>query len=201
MKTIMTKSKSTAPTLFLSCPDDILLRLVTVLQSGFFRSTAEGESILSFLMSIEGFSEKYIVDEVQTIFFNGDALDDMEATITGEKAVIALSAAMPGLAGAILRKGSPVGALKKSRTDASEISGGSYVDVQVKLFNTVALDRGPELFTHGIRLKTIELLSFLDIRPSIVTALGNLVFDGHTIHASELKNSISTHPEIFIQIH
>lgn len=201
MKTIMTKSKSTAPTLLFRCPDNILLRLVTVLQSGFFRSTAEGESILSFLMSIEGFSEKYIVDEVQTIFFNGDALDDMEATIIGEKAVIALSAAMPGLAGAILRKGSPVGALKKSRTNSSGVSGGSYVDVQVKLFNTVALDRGPELFTRGIRLKTIELISFLDLRPSIVKALGDLVFDGHTIHTSDLKNSISAHPEIFIQTH
>jgi hypothetical protein len=181
----------TLPLLSLNCSHDCLLRLVTVLQSGFMHRCREGQTISSCLLGLEGFTREYIEKEIQTIFYNGDALDDLEAELGGDRPTIALSSAMPGLAGAILKRNSPCGILRKTRSVKQSGTTGKLLDVEIKLFNTVALDRGPTLFQQGIIIKSADLSSFLALRPSLLGSFNNLIFSGKPISADDLLGSIS----------
>ena len=72
-----------------------------------------------------GISESYLNERVQTIFLNGRAVDDLFGEVVGNNSTIALSAAMPGLAGAVFRKGGMLSSLRNPRagTDPGCVSG------------------------------------------------------------------------------
>jgi hypothetical protein len=184
----------------LNCPDDSLLRLVTVLQSGFLHRCRQGETIFSCLLGLKGFTREYIDKEIQTIFYNGDALDDLEAELSGDRPIIALSSAMPGLAGAILKRNSPCGILRKTRTVEHSGAADRLLDVVIKLFNTVALDRGPTLFQQGIIIKSSDLSSFLALRPGLLESFNNITLTGGAISSADLLGSISGHRLVTIKV-
>jgi hypothetical protein len=188
------------PLLTLTCPHNSLLRLVTVLQSGFLHRCREGETILSCLLGLEGFPREYIEKEIQTIFYNGDALDDMEAELSGDRPTIALSSAMPGLAGAILKKNSPCGILRKTRSVEHSGTAGRLLDVTIKLFNTVALDLGPALFQQGIIIKNSDLSSFLALRPGLLESFSDITLAGNAISPVDLLGSISENRLLTIKV-
>ncbi len=179
------------PALSFTCGSAELIRLTTVLQSGFIAVGHEGDSILSFLLTLDGFTEQYLAEDVQTIFYNGDALDDFDQALSGPKATLALGAAMAGLAGAIMKKGSICGAFRKSRTVQNVKERGKQVEVLVKLFNTVARKRGPQLFASGVRLNTRDLVHFLELRPSLLEAFADITLDDAKIAASELVDALA----------
>ena len=189
------------PSLFFNCGNKELVRLTTVLQSGFLAVAIEGDTIFSFLLTLDGFTEDYLINEVQTIFYNGDALDDLESEIAGPKATVALAAAMPGLAGAIMKKGSPCGALRKTRNIQQVKHKGEPVEILVKLFNTVARDRGPQLFSTGIRMNSRDLVLFLELRPTLVDAFEDIIFDSAEIQTSDFIASISKFEQLNIEVH
>jgi hypothetical protein len=190
----------TPPLLTLNCPHDSLLRLVTVLQSGFLHRCREGETITSCLLGLEGFTREYIEKEIQTIFYNGDALDDLETVLSGDRPIIALSSAMPGLAGAILKRNSPCGILRKSRSVGPSATSGRLLNTEIKMFNTVALDRGPTLFQRGITIKSSDLSSFLALRPSLLDSFSNVTLAGSVISETDLLESISSHRLLTIKV-
>ena len=53
-----------------------------------------------------GLSPEYVDKRIQTLFLNGKAIDNPDTALLKEDSTLALSAAMPGLLGATLRKGS-----------------------------------------------------------------------------------------------
>lgn len=188
------------PELRFTCPEDQLIRLATVLQSGFHVKGTAGNSIFSLLTTIPGFTEAYIVDEIQTIFFNGDAIDDMEAILHGPTATIALAGAMPGLAGAIVRKGSPWGALRKTRTTHDTDSTGDQIDVLIKLFNTVAADKGADVLTQAVRINALDLIHFLELRPSLLHSFRDITLDGAPIAVDKLNETIASHDQLQVKV-
>jgi len=103
-------------------------------------------TIREFLISLPGFTDQYLDERVQTIFHNGKAIDDIDVTFLKDKDILALSAAMPGLAGAIFRKGGRHAPLRtqsgKNDKAQNETDSGT---VTLKLFNMIATERGPEL--------------------------------------------------------
>ena len=195
----MNKQKDKLPTLKCTIADKDLARLVTFLQSGFFLTTQNGTPFLSVLLSLPGFTNDYIRSDIGTLFLNGDAIDDFDLPLTGTTATIALSSAMPGLCGTILKKGSPHAALRKTRVAAPAVSSGAEVLVQIKLFNTIALERGPELIKHGVRIRAADLVSFLSLRPSLLQAMHALSLDGKTISPEQLPDTLAPHAEIVLQ--
>lgn len=190
---------TTLPTLSFDCADDKLLRLSTMLQSGFVEIGRQGETILSFLLTLDGFSESYLDREVQTVFYNGDALDELDTPLAGETATIALGSAMPGLAGAIMKKGSICGALRKNRQIVDTESAGEPVAVRVKLFSTVARQRGPQLLLKGLKIDAGDLLHFLEIRPQLVRAMKNIRFRGQTVQPQELLEILTLCDTILVK--
>lgn len=151
----------------------------TVLQAGIVMQTRRGDKLGVFLDKLPGFTHEYIINAIQTIFLNGTAIDDLETPLAGDCPVLALSAAMPGLAGAIFRKNSFHAALRTTHKEEQAAHGDNAVaSVHLKLFNSIARDRGPALLTGGVSIKTSSLLSFFQTSPAMLNHLRSFRIDG-----------------------
>lgn len=120
------------------------------------RSTLE--SILHDQLSV---SCDYLKHRIQTILVNSRAVDapDQVEVIDGD--VIALSAAMPGLVGATLRRGSHLSSMRREITH-NQIAAGSGMKpsgtITLKLFNMVASELGPRILNGPFLLKKDDLV-------------------------------------------
>lgn len=77
-------------------PEEKIDPYTTLLQSGILLECQVRQPIGVFLNSLPGFDMDYIVDKRQTIFLEGNAVDDMEAVFSNSSPVLALSAAHAG---------------------------------------------------------------------------------------------------------
>ncbi len=111
-----------------------------------------------------GLAEDYLENRVQTVFLNGHPVDDVNRATVGEGATVALSAAMPGLVGAVLRKGGALAALRKNITYRNDASAHETCEgrVIVKLFNMTTREVGPLLLARGIWMEGAELREVFD---------------------------------------
>ncbi len=138
-------------------------RFLPLLGEGFLVQGPGGESVEGFLQKAAGISPAYLKERVQTVFLDGRALDDFSTAVVEGGAVLALSAAMPGLAGAVLRRGGFYAAMRRQ---ISHAAGGSVatdapVTVTLKLFNLVAREIGPGLLERGVRIPGRQLRDFI----------------------------------------
>jgi len=144
-------------------------KLIPIFQQGICLRTSVGLPLAEVLEDA-GFSAKYLAEKVQTVFLDGSAIDDLDGVIVKSGCVIALSAAMPGLAGAILRKGSPISGLrsKTPSATAAHSTADTVATVRLKLFNRVAEEMGPELLFKGILIKKSDFDNFVAGRPGLL---------------------------------
>lgn len=185
------KDQLSVPTLRMSVTGDALPLFTTVLQSGIEIKTAHGETLGKFLSNFPGFTAKYLADTVQTIFLNGTAVDDLSLPLTGSNPVLALSAAMPGLAGAIFRKNSFHAALRTdTKTLSSESEQKKSISVTLKLFNSIARDRGADLLKTGLCLQSKQLANFLTNRPHLAEHIVRIQFADKEIAYEELPAAL-----------
>ena len=82
-------------------------------------------------------------------------VDDLESAELRPGSTLTLSAAMPGLVGATLRKGGFYSAMRseiswKAGGDASERHDGPPSTIRLKLFNTVLREIGPTVLRRGV---------------------------------------------------
>ena len=138
---------------------------------GFHLNGSSGVSIREVLGDWAGISSDYLDAVVQTIFHNGRAVDDDRKVMVADGSVIALSAAMPGLVGAVFRKNSPVAGMRTmnfppstQRPDTgspAQSAAGSAalpslvsgdITIALKFFNRVNADLGPLFLRRGIRV-------------------------------------------------
>ncbi|HPS59414.1 MAG TPA: hypothetical protein PK514_15025 [Spirochaetota bacterium] len=126
--------------------------LYSELQNGFYMEAAEGTSIRSFLTNSCGIPESYIKDKIKTIFHNNNPVDSLDSVKVSNGSVCAVSGAMPGLVGAMMRMGSPYASMRESITEKGEdISAtGKTVFVKLKLFNVILGDLGQGFISGGV---------------------------------------------------
>jgi hypothetical protein len=200
-KTFRMDDQQSLSHLVLTITPEKLPLFTTVLQSGIEIMTPAGTSLGQFLSALPGFTAEYLADAVQTIFHNGTAIDDLTTLFYGEKPVLALSAAMPGLAGAIFRRNSFHAAL---RSEIKAKPAGSLSEkpltVTLKLFNTIALERGKELLALGVRLPAAVLSSFLRIRPGLLPAIVRIKLDEEVIDMPTLLSALAEATKIDLKI-
>jgi len=147
------------PTLILTVQPGAIARLAPLLQRGFL-VPCPGPVILSdFLGGLPGFDREYISSRIETIFINGCAADSLEATLP-VGSTVALSAAMPGLAGAIFRKGGVHASLRSKSAQTRTLQATTDGYVTVKLFNMIATDTVENLLAQGILMKGAVLARF-----------------------------------------
>lgn len=132
------------------------------LQRGFFLGASVGCSVRAILCEQLGLDEKYVLQRITTIFLDGKPVDDIDSAIVRDGGTLSLSAAMPGLVGAAMRRGGALASLRSSITvredDASEHRGVGVI--QLKLFNMVMQELGPQFLRKGITVKASELIDF-----------------------------------------
>jgi hypothetical protein len=172
----------------------------TLLQSGIEIKCPANESVARFLNRLPGFTINYISDVVQTIFLNGTAVDDLTVPLYGEEPILALSAAMPGLAGAIFRRNSFHAALRTTPDKKTENTESAHITVTLKLFNSIASERGPELLKKSVIIKTGHLTNFLAKRPSLPSLVKHVVFSGKTVSMENLAPLTADFPRLKLNI-
>ena len=128
-----------------------------------------GQSLSDILCRRIGIPENYLHDRVQTVFLNGRAVDDFSGEPVRNNAVIALSAAMPGLVGAVFRKKGMLSPLRTFRLRQSKDSVfENYAketglnQITLKLFNLIAAELAPEFLNNGILINKDQLLRYVD---------------------------------------
>jgi hypothetical protein len=138
-------------------------RFLPLLGEGILLKGLGGESVQEFLVNTAGVSPAYLKERVQTVFLNGKALDDFNTARVAEGSTLALSAAMPGLAGAVLRRGGIYAPMRRQISHETQLqnAGGGEIFVTLKLFNMVARELGPEFLKRGVLVQGLRLRDFL----------------------------------------
>ncbi len=169
------EDQQTLPRLQLTVVPEALPLFTTVLQSGIEIKTTQGISLAKFLSNFPGFTAEYLADTVQTIFLNGTAVDDLSLPLTGNNPVVALSAAMPGLAGAIFRRNSFHSALRtETKSLQSKENQQQTICVHLKLFNSIAKERGAGLLKAGVCIGADLLAGFLTGRSHLLQQIATV---------------------------
>lgn len=150
-----------------------------------------------------GVPEDYLENRVQTIFLNGHPVDDAAGAIVGDGATIALSAAMPGLAGAVLRKGGVLATLRRNITHRSQ--GPAHETcrgrVTLKLFNMTSREIGPLLLAFGIWIDGAGLTEVFDRCGDLLRqGCRQAQLNGDSIGLDELGSRIEDDETLFLQV-
>lgn len=146
-------NKRTHTTLRLTLDDADLSPFVALLQKGFQVRAQVGRSMKHLLCEQCGVNSEYLSERIQTIFLDGKVVDNVETTIVKDGAIIALSAAMPGLAGATLRTGGLLAAFRDGLTheeDSETFDSHEVGMVTIKLFNLLVRELGPVFLEKGV---------------------------------------------------
>jgi hypothetical protein len=139
-------------TLLLKCSDSITSLFMPEIQEGIYIPSNEGETIYSFLTGHCGLSAEYISQKVKTVMIDGGPADDIFNTGIKDGGVCAVSGAMPGIVGAMMRIGSPYAAMRESITVKPDqtIDTGKEIIYKLKLFNVILSDKGIDFLKRGI---------------------------------------------------
>jgi len=106
-----------------------------------------------------GIDSAYVSERITTIFLDGKAIDNPDETPVRDRSTIALSAAMPGVVGASMRRGSFYAAMRGAVTSTERgIPSESFEGlVRVKLFNLLLTELGPGFLKRGIIMTPSDL--------------------------------------------
>jgi len=134
-----------------------------LLGHGFYVNVQTGCSVKELVCNQLGIDEDYLEQRIKSIFLNGKVVDDVKSAIVPEDAAMALSGAMPGLVGAILRSGgfyAPMRSQISHQKDkpTSHLKNGRII---LKLWNLVVKELGPTFLQRGIWIGGQELQSFI----------------------------------------
>ena len=166
-------------------PDsDGLSFFLPLLNHGFDVCITVGVSIKEFLCGQIGLHPDYLENRVQTLFVDGKAVDDFSGSPIQGGSVMALSGAMPGLAGATLRRGGFYGRMRGeiSHPDKPTSTACGEGHVRVKLFNLILKEAGPLFLKHGVLIRGEDFYHRLSSAPDrLNTGYRSVKMDGRSI--------------------
>jgi len=164
-----------------------------LLEQGFIHESFPGCSVRQLVCNQLGLDPRYLEERVQTVFLDHKPVDDLDSAILQKGSVLALSAAMPGLAGATLRKGGRFAVLRRQISCGlqDDCRSAEKTQVTVKYFNMIARELGKAQFEKGVRLKGSYLNGFFNkhietLKPNI----SSIRLDGREIDSSALSGIV-----------
>jgi hypothetical protein len=142
-----------------------------LLQRGIRVKAQVGGSLKGLLEDQFGLSPEYLKERIKTVLLDGKPVDDWDTALVRDGTVLALSAAMPGLAGATLRRGGFFAAMRSQIPQPERITSFLPEDglVVVKLFNLLIPELGPFFLQRGIFVSREE---FAELRKSMPDEFG-----------------------------
>jgi hypothetical protein len=143
---------------------------IPLLRHGFIWPFERGRSIREILLEA-GIPEEVIENRLQTVFIDGSPVDNLDAPVLEPEARLALSAAMPGLFGASMRRAGYYAGLRESIScPAADRTGRSESGLQgrlfVRLLNFTAPEMGPYFLCRGVGLQADNLAALLSELPA-----------------------------------
>jgi hypothetical protein len=130
-----------------------------LLQAGVAVPVHAGCTVLRLLTHELGVHPRDVAARITTVFLDGKVVDALDTAVLRDGARLALSAALPGLVGATMRRDGPYAAMRAEITRAAdaarppvEAGASGIVHVTVKLFNLLIEELGPALLARGIVL-------------------------------------------------
>lgn len=139
-----------------------------ILQHGVVVRADLGVSVRKILCDQLGVSAEYLDKRINTVFLDGQPVDDVDTAVVTEGATLGLSGALPGFVGAALRKGGFYSRMRAEITHtgmerALKKAEGFFV---LKLYNLVLPELGPLFLKAGFWMSAEDLLGFFSARPS-----------------------------------
>jgi len=155
-------------TLNITVEEDQVSAFFPLLALGFTVKSKVGVSVQELLCRQLGLSADYLDNRLQTIFLDGKAVDNVKTAVIRQDSALALSAAMPGLAGVTLRRGGAYATMRQKITHKKNAKNEIVQDgsIVLKLFNLVARDIGPMFLIQGIWISGKNLQDFFRKAPS-----------------------------------
>ncbi len=168
---------------------DLASEFFPFLQRGFGIMASVPCTLRELLCDQLGLDFTYVSERITTIFLDGKAIDDMDEMVA-EHSVIALSAAMPGLVGATLRRGSYYASMRDTITSRKEEKSGvrRKGNIRIKLFNLMLYDLAVMFLERGIFLSASDLEDFFLHRPDFFwEGCGEALLNGKPVAPILLK--------------
>ena len=147
--------------------------------------------------------EDYLDERIKTIFLNAKVVDDISSATVVEGSQLALSGAMPGLVGAILRSGGFYASMRgqisyDQYTPSSLLRAGK---ITLKLLNLVVKELGPAFLEQGVGFNGVKLQEFISHRLEELKAGGATnELDGQPIETDDLLELDWDDKTVFLQV-
>lgn len=189
--------------LCLTVKEDLIPKFFVLLSQGFTVKVRVGCTMRELLRRQLGLSADYIEQRVQTIFLDGKAVDNIDTAVVRHGSTLALSAAMPGLAGATLRRGGAYASMRsqisyKGTPVPDNVKDGELV---LKLFNLVARELGPMFLKKGVWIKGKNLQGFLQQAPdSFWAGCRAAELNGQPLDIDRLAKMEWVQPQVFVTL-
>ncbi len=141
----------------------LAVKLYFLLQTGVAVRADLTKSIREVLCDRFRVSPDYIEKKIETVFVNSRPVDDIDGVRLADGDTIAVSAAMPGLVGAAMRRGGFYAPLRSTITYAGTSIERPERDgtVTIRLFNTLIGELGPRLLENGVFIECGRMEEFL----------------------------------------
>lgn len=190
-------------TIHLNMSTGTLKQFSSILGRGVKIPVRTGHTIKDVLCGQIGISEDYLDQRIQTIFHNGKSVDDVESAMVKDGSVVALSAAMPGLMGATLRKGGFFSPMRSQISHQKEETGPPETDgtITLKLFNLLVGELGALVLGNGVFMETDVFQDFLNRqRAVLLSGIQSVRIDGTPCRPEDLPGIMIKTEAIFLQI-
>jgi hypothetical protein len=175
-----------------------------LLQHGIRVLVSPGKSIQDFLCVQMGLEPEYVRERILSIMLDGKPVDDPETAALLAGSSLALSSGMPGLVGAVLRRGSPLASLRGTITYRESEAAGTKEEgiICVKLFNLIMTDLGFRFLEHGILINTGVLAEFLkENRPRLNEKCRGIQINGNPVSLRKFnEGGFVGQKEIFLSV-
>jgi hypothetical protein len=174
-----------------------------LLQQGFMMKAQVGCSIKTLLCEQFGLNPDYLEKKIQTIFLDGKPVDDFDSAIVNSGSILALSAAMPGLVGAILRRGGHYAPMRDQISHKGETGPISLQEgmISLKLFNIVLKEVGPAFLKRGIWINGKDLEDFVKRQSDdFWSGCKAAQVDGEKIDSGKLPQVEWPNQQVYLQV-
>ncbi len=189
------KDKGSTPTasypyLAFIVDERLIERFFLLLQQGVRIRRRVGCSVDVFLREEIGAAPDTI-EKIQSIMLDGKPVDDIGSALIHDDSVLALSAAMPGLVGATLRRGGAYSSFRNAITyhEAGKACVPGEGWVCIKLFNLMMAELGPGLLRQGVLVHAADLADLLAERSQEFRQRCSATLDGKSIDVGMLEGS------------
>lgn len=153
--------------LCITVPADRISCFFPLLQKGVALEGSVGRSIRALLRDEFGLPDEYIDTRIRTVFLDGKPVDDIDVAVIRDGSTLALAPAMPGLMGAMLRRGGYYAPMRSGITHRADAvtQGIGKGRVTVKLFGMALRELGPQFLERGIGVDAEQLAKLLEGLP------------------------------------